>query len=151
LSFLINSAGFTFLSASQYSKFCTGSHLQNIRKIDRRACQFTSLPMARRVPGTAIVTGRILACTQGPPLQPRCARRRSHRGGPTMCRPYRGDARPPLQHSSAPHQSDMHRAVRPSAALRASLLRSTPRRWPRRAARSAVRTGRWWRSSGRRG
>jgi hypothetical protein len=37
--------------------------------------------------------------------QPRYARRRSHRGGPTTCRPSRGDARPPppLQHLPAPH------------------------------------------------
>jgi hypothetical protein len=66
--------------------------------------------MARGVYGTAGSTGRVLACVQGPPRQPRCARRRSHRSGPTTRRPSRGDPRrrPPLQHLPAPHRSDIH-------------------------------------------
>jgi hypothetical protein len=67
--------------------------------------------MTRRVYGTAGGTGRVLASLRGPPpRQPRCARRRSHGGGPTTRRPSRGDARRPLplQQLPAPHRSDMH-------------------------------------------
>jgi hypothetical protein len=66
--------------------------------------------MTRQVYGTAGGTGCVLACVRGPPRQPRCARRRSHRCGPTTRRPSRGDARPPppLQHLSAPHRSDIY-------------------------------------------
>jgi hypothetical protein len=87
--------------------------------------------MTRRVYGAAGGTGRVLACVRGPPRrQPRCARRRSHRGGPTTCRPSRGDARrpPPVQHLSAPHRSDIY--IERYAKLLHYALRS---RDPRRA------------------
>jgi hypothetical protein len=71
--------------------------------------------------GTAGGTGRVLACVRGPPRQPRCARRRSHRGRLTTRRSSRGDVRrlPPLQHVPASHRSDIHtsRAVRQGVAL----------------------------------